>query len=93
LAWDITERLFFAASSSTVEEGAVHQVNLFRQRDDKLGSSVTEAVGGAGVTDVIRVGEQEPKATKKRLISVGFVPRTYSLYVDLTSHSDNLLQH
>jgi hypothetical protein len=76
-----------------VDEGAVHQVNLFRQRDDKLGSSATEAVGGAGVTDVIRVGEQEPKATKKRLISVGFVRRNYPLEVDLTSHSDNQLHH
>jgi pre-rRNA-processing protein IPI3 len=68
LAWDITERLFFAASSSSVAEGSIHQVNLFRQREDKLGN--IEAVGGAGVADVIRMEEQDHRQ-KKRLISVG----------------------
>lgn len=69
LAWDITERLFFAASA----DGSIHQMNLFRERTSKLGGIVTEAVGGAGVTDVIRVDDDEIReARKKRLICVGY---------------------
>ena len=69
LAWDVTERLFFAASV----DGSIHQVNLFRERASKLGGIITEAVGGAGVTDVIRVDDDEShEARKKRLISVGY---------------------
>ena len=68
MAWDVTERLFFAASS----DGSIHQMNLFRERDSKIGGVITEAVGGAGVTDVIRVDDDESReARKKRLISVG----------------------
>ncbi|KAI0091715.1 WD40 repeat-like protein [Irpex rosettiformis] len=65
LAWDVTERLFLAASA----DGSIHQVNLFRQRDDKL-SRVLEAVGGGGPTDVIRMTDEDQEAAKKRLISV-----------------------
>jgi hypothetical protein len=30
-----------------------------------------EAVGGAGVADIIRVGDGDPKAHKRRLITAG----------------------
>ncbi|KAI3611032.1 pre-rrna-processing protein ipi3 [Moniliophthora roreri] len=60
LAWDITERLFFAASA----DGSVYQVNLFKQREDKTKSHISEAIGGGGVSDVIRVSDE-------RLIVVG----------------------
>ncbi|KAF9258929.1 WD40 repeat-like protein [Marasmius fiardii PR-910] len=53
LAWDITERLFFAASS----DGSIYQMNLFRER---------EAIGGGGVSDVVRATEE---TRKERLIS------------------------
>ena len=69
LAWEVTERLFFAASA----DGSIHQMNLFRERASKLGGIITEAVGGGGVTDVIRVDDDESReARKKRLISVGY---------------------
>ncbi|KAF8202202.1 WD40-repeat-containing domain protein [Pholiota molesta] len=80
LAWDLTERLFFAASS----DGSIHQMNLFRERASKMGGTVTEAVGGAGVTDVIRVDDEESReARKKRLISVGHP--ISSICISLTS--------
>jgi pre-rRNA-processing protein IPI3 len=63
--------MFFAAS----KDGSIHQMNLFRQREEKSGGHVMEAIGGAGVTDIIRVGdEDQTKAQKQRLISVGSVP-------------------
>ncbi len=34
-------------------------MNLFRERESKIGGVITEAVGGAGVTDVIRVDDDE----------------------------------
>ena len=47
-------------------------MNLFYERESKLGGTVVEAVGGAGVTDVIRhESDQSREARKKRLISVG----------------------
>ncbi|RPD76575.1 WD40 repeat-like protein [Lentinus tigrinus ALCF2SS1-7] len=67
VVWDPTERLFFAASA----DGSIHQVNLFRQREGKFSHPTMEAVGGAGVSDVIRINDTEPSASKKRLISVG----------------------
>ncbi|ETW79118.1 hypothetical protein HETIRDRAFT_156059 [Heterobasidion irregulare TC 32-1] len=67
IAWDVTERLFFAAST----DGSIHQVNLFSVREDKTGGRITEAVGGAGVSDIIRIGDQDPREAKKRLISIG----------------------
>ncbi|KAF8967688.1 WD40 repeat-like protein [Flammula alnicola] len=80
LAWDVTERLFFAASS----DGSVHQMNLFRERESKVGGVVTEAIGGAGVTDIIRVDNDETReARKKRLISVG--QPISSICISLTS--------
>ena len=48
-------------------------MNLFRERVSKLGGITTEAVGGAGVADIIRVDDDEIReARKKRLISVGY---------------------
>ncbi|KAG6865701.1 hypothetical protein C0991_012517 [Blastosporella zonata] len=79
LAWDLTERIFMAASP----DGSIHQINLFRQRDTKKGGQFTEAIGGAGVSDIIRVGEEDREAQKKRLISVG-QPIT-ALCISLTS--------
>jgi pre-rRNA-processing protein IPI3 len=67
LVWDSTERLFFAAS----KDGYIHQMNLFRQRETKAGGQYMEAVGGGGVSDIVRVGEEGNRANKKRLISVG----------------------
>lgn len=32
-----------------------------------------EAVGGAGVSDVIRIGEEDPREAKRRVITVGYV--------------------
>jgi pre-rRNA-processing protein IPI3 len=47
-------------------------MNLFRDRETKAGGIITEAVGGGGVTDIIRVDDDENReARKKRLISVG----------------------
>ena len=57
---------FFAASA----DGSMHQVNLFRQREDKFGRAM-EAVGGAGVSDVIRINDTDPATARKRLIAVG----------------------
>lgn len=79
LAWDVTERLFFAASM----DGSVHQVNLFRQREDKFGRAAMEAVGGGGISDVIRINDLDPQSAKKRLISVGQPVTT--LAISLTS--------
>ena len=78
----MTERLFFAAS----RDGFIHQVNLFRQRDDKL-SRVLEAVGGGGSTDVIRMTDEDQEAAKKRLISVGYVD--FKSYPNLTLQSSS----
>ncbi|KAH7911431.1 WD40 repeat-like protein [Hygrophoropsis aurantiaca] len=66
IVWDVTERLFFAAST----EGSIHQVNLFRQRGNTAGGQAIEAVGGAGVTDVIRIADSDDTVQRKRLISI-----------------------
>ncbi|SRR6266576_1269083 len=63
LAWDKTERLFFAASP----DGSIHQTNLFRSHGD---TQNLEAVGGSGATDAIRVDDTIVEAQKKRLISI-----------------------
>lgn len=70
------ERLFFAASDSA--DGAVHQVNLFREREDRFGRSAMEAVGGGGVNDVIRINDLDPQTAKKRLIVVGYASFRFS---------------
>ncbi|KAI1796611.1 WD40 repeat-like protein [Ganoderma leucocontextum] len=79
IAWDVSERLFFAASA----DGSIHQVNLFRQREDKFSRAAMEAVGGAGVSDVIRINDADPAAARKRLIVVGEAVTT--LAISLTS--------
>lgn len=61
--------MFFAASPDP--DGSIHQVNLFRRQTDHLAGGVAESVGGGGVTDIMRVGEEDPKIRKKRLITVG----------------------
>ena len=69
IAWDATERFFFAASG----DGSVHQVNLFRTRIDQTRGRVAEAVGGGEVNDVLSIAEDDPNASKRRLLSVGCV--------------------
>ena len=68
LAWDVTERLFFAGSA----DGDIHQVNLFK-RPKGVQHSVLEAVGGGGSTDVVRITEEDEEREKQRLIFVGYV--------------------
>ncbi|OJA14771.1 hypothetical protein AZE42_09210, partial [Rhizopogon vesiculosus] len=53
--WDITERLFFAASL----DGSIYQVNLFQQRTDKHARQTIETVRGAGASDIIRVSDED----------------------------------
>ncbi|KAF8920803.1 WD40-repeat-containing domain protein [Mucidula mucida] len=79
LAWDFTERLFFAASS----DGSIHQMNLFRQRENKNNGRQLEAIGGAGVTDTIRLDDEGYIPSNRRLISVG--QEVTCLSISLTS--------
>ncbi|KIK68011.1 hypothetical protein GYMLUDRAFT_36824 [Collybiopsis luxurians FD-317 M1] len=69
LAWDSSERIFFAASSS--QDGSIYQMNLFRQLEDKTKATTIEAVGGGGVNDIIRVADDSAGSQKKRVINVG----------------------
>jgi pre-rRNA-processing protein IPI3 len=69
IIWDPTERVFFAAALGA--SGAIHQVNLFRRRTDRGG--LVEAVGGAGVTDVVRIDEQNEQDSMRRLLVVEYV--------------------
>lgn len=62
VVWDKTERMFFAA----LTDGTLHQINLFRRRDGQ-----PEAIGGAGLSDIIRTNEEESGSRPKRVISVG----------------------
>ena len=61
---DPSERFFFAASNT----GSIHQVNLFSKRADVVSSRAMEAVGGGGMSDIIRLADDE--AGSERLISV-----------------------
>ncbi|KAK0238850.1 WD40 repeat-like protein [Armillaria nabsnona] len=67
LAWDPTERMFFAASS----DGSIYQMNLFRQSKDAMKGRTMEAIGGAGVHEIIRIDDEGPIPSNKRLITVG----------------------
>ncbi|KAK0446690.1 WD40 repeat-like protein [Armillaria borealis] len=67
LAWDPTERMFFAASS----DGSIYQMNLFRQSKDAMKGRTMEAIGGAGVHEIIRIDDEGPIPSNKRLIAVG----------------------
>ncbi|KAJ3571922.1 hypothetical protein NP233_g3442 [Leucocoprinus birnbaumii] len=69
LAWDVTERVFFAAS----QDGSIHRVNLFRQRKNNAGDLIHEAVGGGGTSDIIRFGEEDDGTQTRRPIQVGWV--------------------
>lgn len=66
LAWDVTERFFFAISST----GSIYQINLFRQKP-RFGGYATQAIGGLSANDVVRIDEEYLQAQKKRLIQVG----------------------
>jgi len=57
LAFEITERTFFAASSDDV--GTIHQVKLFRRRPE---TANIEAIGGGGLGEAIRI-DTYPKST------------------------------
>lgn len=59
--------MFFAASA----DGSIHQINMFQQRESKFGGQVTEAIGGAGSSDTIRIDDENRENRKKRLIFVG----------------------
>jgi len=67
LAWDVTERVFFAAS----QDGSIHCVSLFRQRKTDAGESISEAVGGGGTSEVIRINEEGANSQSRKLIQVG----------------------
>jgi pre-rRNA-processing protein IPI3 len=86
IAWDATERFFFASSG----DGSIHQVNLFRTRIDKTLGRVAEAIGGAGVGDVLSIAEDDSNASKRRLVSVGCV--TPSLRDLPAASQSNLIQ-
>ena len=64
--------MFFAASA----DGSIRQVNLFRQREDKFSRAAMEAVGGAGVSDVIRIDDLDSDASRKA--APLYVPRIWS---------------
>ncbi|KAG8942725.1 Pre-rRNA-processing protein ipi3 [Tulasnella sp. 424] len=68
LAFDLAERAFFAAS----QDGSIHQVNLFRQRKNRMGHETgsLEAVGGMDEGGAMRI-DDEDVPTRKRLISAG----------------------
>jgi len=82
LAWDRTERIFFASSL----KGNVHRINLYRKRQDRIQTLALEAVGGGAAN-----GEHVQIATldgeTARLISVG-EPVTC---MSMTINSNNLL--
>ena len=68
LAWDPSERFFFAAAQD--DEGSVYRMNLFRQGEADVGA---QAVGGAVPQEVVRVDDEMLK--QKRLISAGCVSK------------------
>ncbi|KAF5355330.1 hypothetical protein D9758_006052 [Tetrapyrgos nigripes] len=83
LSHGISQNVFFFAASS---EGSIYQMNLYRHREDKSKGPHTEAIGGGGVNDMIRVDDESTDAhnsSKKRLIAIGH-PIT-SLTISLTS--------
>ncbi|KAF5390715.1 hypothetical protein D9757_002683 [Collybiopsis confluens] len=69
LAWESSERVFFAASSSS--EGVIYQMNLFKQAEDRSKGATVEAVGGGGFNDIIRLVDEPTGSDKKRHINVG----------------------
>ncbi|EPQ56441.1 WD40 repeat-like protein [Gloeophyllum trabeum ATCC 11539] len=80
LAWEPTERVFFAASSG--DDGTIYQMNLFKQtRAGK--NAIVEAIGGGGATDIVRIGDDDGSAPKKMSIQVD-QPIT-ALCISLTS--------
>ena len=79
LAFEPTERTFFAASSD--DSGTIHQVKLYRRREaDGRRTGGFEAVGGGGVDEAIRLD-----ANAERTITVGWVAVLMPTTVVLTS--------
>lgn len=68
LALDLAERTFFAAS----QDGSIHQVNLFRQKKNRMGHNTgsLEAVGGMDEGGAMRIDDGDVP-TRKKLISAG----------------------
>ncbi|KAJ2934043.1 hypothetical protein H1R20_g3054, partial [Candolleomyces eurysporus] len=79
LAWDVTERFFFAFSST----GSIYQINLFRQKP-RFGGHAMQAIGGLGANDVVRIDEEYLQAQKKRLIQVGQVVSSATISLSST---------
>ncbi|RXW12812.1 hypothetical protein EST38_g13043 [Candolleomyces aberdarensis] len=79
LAWDVTERFFFAISSA----GSIYQINLFRQKP-RFGGHAMQAIGGLGANDVVRIDEEYLQAQKKRLIQVGQVVSSVTISLSST---------
>jgi pre-rRNA-processing protein IPI3 len=68
IAWDRTERVFFAASP----KGSVHRVNLFRKRQDRMQVFAMEALGGGAANgEHVQISTLDGETT--RLISIGCV--------------------
>ncbi|KXN86545.1 Pre-rRNA-processing protein IPI3 [Leucoagaricus sp. SymC.cos] len=67
LAWDVTERVFFAATP----DGSIHRVNLFRKSTNAAGDLIDEAVGGGGTSNIIRIGEENDKPQTRNSMQVG----------------------
>ncbi|KAF8489311.1 WD40-repeat-containing domain protein [Gautieria morchelliformis] len=65
LTVDPSERFLFSGS----QDGSIHQVNLFRRRTDATNMRGVEALGGGGMSDVIRLDDDE--TAHQRLISAG----------------------
>ncbi|KAG8930600.1 Pre-rRNA-processing protein ipi3 [Tulasnella sp. 408] len=57
LAFDLTERSLFAAS----QDGSIHQINLFRQRKNRMGHNTgsIEAVAGMEEGGAMRIDDEE----------------------------------
>lgn len=71
LSVDPSERFFFAAS----QDGSIYQVNLFRRRSGAANMRGVDAIGGGGMSDVIRLADDD--IASQRLISVGYVDRIF----------------
>jgi len=82
LAWDRTERVFFASSL----KGNIHRMNLYRKRQDRIQTLAMEAVGGGAANgELIQIATLDGETS--RLISVGGSVTCMSM----TINSNNLL--
>lgn len=76
ISLEVTERAFFAGST----QGTVYQTNLFRYPEGKDTRNQIEAIGGAGVSDVIRPDE----GNEKRRMSAGCVTKQSSFKMNFS---------